>query len=447
MPTTMAFKKFSSPLVSGFKAAQGEFSCESCWGDGQGEGCRLFWNRPHPNPLPSRERVNGGTSMILLTGVDQDFHRPQKSPGAYEWWHFDGTDDKSGYSFVIQFHAGNLFSAYYQDSLRTYWEKTKSPLVTGSPAPEPPNPLDYCGVSFRLFHKGTLVAESLQEFSQKSLKASDKHGAVLLGPNRFNWDERGDPPSYVLTAQAPLHGGRTTIRARLFFTPNLKYSPTLPQPDIPSTHTWVLAAPLCHVEGTFEWVDHEGESGRIVPFVGKGYHDHHFGSVPLGRFVKSWHWGRVFLGNKTLVYSFQWPADGKEAPQGILFFSDREKESFVTRDFSFKILKASHNFFWLPYHRSLEVSEIPSIPGSSLKINHQILGDGPVSLILKNDVIWTVNDSAILNQGLSNYIYTPRLSNRLFYPLLKGKSLIIKSSTTADPPPDSGDVSTTRPPV
>ncbi|HEV2352843.1 MAG TPA: hypothetical protein VGR89_01260, partial [Puia sp.] len=199
--------------------------------------------------------------MNLLAGVEQDFHRPQKSPGAYEWWHFDGTDDKSGYSFVIQFHAGNLFSAYYQDSLKTYWEKTKSPmspeiLVKGDAGPSiAPNPLDYCGVSFRLFHEGRMVAESLQEFSRKSLKAPDKHGAVLLGPNRFNWDQRGDPPSYVLTAQAPLHGGKTTVRARLFFTPNLKYNPTLPQPDIPSTHTWVLAAPLCHVEGTFEWVD------------------------------------------------------------------------------------------------------------------------------------------------------------------------------------------------
>src|SRR5258708_2838201 len=104
--------------------------------------------------------------MNLLSGVDQDHHRQQTSPGAYEWWHFDGTDEKTGYSFSIQFFAGNLFSAYYQNNLKTYWQKTKSPFVEDSqtetppalsdrresngPNPHavsPPNPLDYSGVA------------------------------------------------------------------------------------------------------------------------------------------------------------------------------------------------------------------------------------------------------------------------------------------------------------
>ncbi len=50
-------------------------------------------------------------------------------------------------------------------------------------------------------------------------------------------------------------------------------------------------------------------------FVGKGYHDHHFGSVPLGQFVKAWHWGRAFLGEETLVYSLQVPPMRKNPPE------------------------------------------------------------------------------------------------------------------------------------
>lgn len=155
--------------------------------------------------------------MNLLSGVKQDFHRPQKSPGAYEWWHFDGTDDKTGLSFSLQFYAGNLFSAYYQDNLKTYWQKTKSPLMDNVTVKaeslkshpsvvSPPNPLDYCGVSFRIFRKDILVGESLQEFSGAFLKASDRHGAVKLGPSRFNWDKEGNPASYVITVQSPLQG-------------------------------------------------------------------------------------------------------------------------------------------------------------------------------------------------------------------------------------------------
>ncbi|HXL73335.1 MAG TPA: hypothetical protein VN963_06890, partial [bacterium] len=200
--------------------------------------------------------------MNLLSGVKEDFHRPQKSPGSYEWWHFDGTDDQSGLSFNLQFYAGNLFSAYYQDNLKTYWQKTKSPLAAGGSINTEslaPNPLDYCGVAFRIFRNDNLVGESLQEFSGKFLKASDHHGAVKLGPSRFNWDEGGAPPSYVITVQSPLQTKRGYLRARLFFTPLLKKIPDLPPPEIPSTHTWVLAAPLCHVEGTLQWCNALGD--------------------------------------------------------------------------------------------------------------------------------------------------------------------------------------------
>ncbi|HUO57775.1 MAG TPA: hypothetical protein VMV05_06325 [bacterium] len=379
--------------------------------------------------------------MNLLFGVDQDFHRPQTNPGAYEWWHFDGTDDQSGYSFVIQFHAGNLFSAYYQDSLKTYWEKTKSPLVDSSLNPASPNPLDYGGVSFRLFHKGRMVVESLQEFSQKSLKASDKHGAVLLGPNRFNWDERGDPPSYVLTVQAPGQGGKSTLRARLFFTPrSFRVEDNRdPDGDYFSTHTWVLAAPVCHVEGTLEWVTLSGDTKKEVAFVGKGYHDHHFGTVPLDRFVKSWHWGHQDLGGVHLLYSVQIPHEKNGAPL-VDVISIHGNQAQVW-DVNIRLPLRARNLYWTPYEKRLE-----SPRANDLRITHgQTLCPGPALSVFRDNSEWTFNGKHVGGPGLSHHLYTPRLSSRFFFPLLKGKSLIIKSSEDTELPPPSEDVSTTRP--
>ncbi len=380
--------------------------------------------------------------MNLLTGVNQDFHRPQKAPGAYEWWHFDAEDEKSGYSFSIQFFAGNLFSAYYQDSLKTYWEKTKSPLVDASPKPAEgaPNPLDYCGVTFRIFHKGGLVGESLQEFEGAFLKASDKQGAVLLGPNRFNWDERGDPPSYTITVQAPVKGGKKLLRARLFFTPLLTQFPSFPQNEIRSTHTWVLAAPLCHVEGTLQWVDARGESEKERPFVGKGYHDHHFGSVPLDRFVKAWHWGRAFLGEETLVYSVQIPAEVQEKPEGFLLTSGTS--GIQVWRVAYELSKNRRNFFWLPYQKNLGFTD-----AQSLSISHrQILSEGPVSLIFGDGVQWTTGEITLEGKGMSNYLYTPRLSSRFFFPMLKGKTIVVtKAVENPEPSPPSKDVTLNRP--
>ncbi|HEY5038371.1 MAG TPA: hypothetical protein VIJ93_04785, partial [bacterium] len=195
--------------------------------------------------------------MNLLSGIEQDFHRPQKNPGAYEWWHFDGTDDNKSLSFSTQFYAGHLLSPFYQEKLATYWKEAKSPLVTNTKV-DVPNPLDFCGVIFRLFHKGRLAGEFLQEFDHDMLRASDSQPAVLLGSNRFNWDPAGNPPSYTLTLQGPLQTNGKSLRARLFFTPE-RISLPAPQSseDLP-THTWILAAPRCHVEGTIEWCDAEG---------------------------------------------------------------------------------------------------------------------------------------------------------------------------------------------
>ncbi|GEM_PF-1708792 len=369
--------------------------------------------------------------MNLLSGVQQDFHRPQKSPGSYEWWHFDGTDDKTDLSFSLQFYAGNLFSAYYQDSLKTYWQKTKSPLVNSVSvktesleshprvAP-PPNPLDYCGVTFRIFRNGNLLGESLQEFSGKFLKASDRHGAVKLGPSRFNWDAEGNPSSYVISVQSPLQGKKGYLRARLFFTPLMTEMPILPSPEMPSTHTWVLAAPLCHVEGTLQWCNRLGDVEKEEGFIGKGYHDHHWGSVPLDRFIKSWYWGRSFIGDKTFIYSVQTPVSENEKNESVLLILNKDKVETIDLASQPRLNNYRHNFFWLPYEKKLSFTD-----SCGLKIDHKnILSDGPVSLIFQDQLDRETSSESLAGSGISNYLYTPRLSSNFFFPMLKARTTV-----------------------
>lgn len=380
--------------------------------------------------------------MNLLSGVEQDFHRPQKTPGAYEWWHFDGTDDTSGISFSAQFYAGHLLSPYYQEKLAAYWKEAKSPMVSGkAPLADPPNPLDHTGVIFRIFHKGALLDEFLQEFDPGMLKASERDPAVLLGSNRFNWDPAGDPASYTVTLQGQVKGGRQSLRARLFFTPQ-KFSFPLPQrSETLPTHTWILAAPLCHVEGTLEWCDSEGNVKKELTFVGKGYHDHHFGSVPLGQFVKAWHWGRAFGGDETLVYSVRIPMDEKEPPEGFLLtLSPSGAEAWSV---SYRLSQNRRNFFWLPYQKNLAFTDV-----QSLRIGHQqVLSDGPVSLIFEDRVQWLKNGKILKGSGMSNYLYTPRLSSRFFFPMLKAKTVKVIKPLMGHPGDNDkpgGDVFTDR---
>jgi carotenoid 1,2-hydratase len=381
--------------------------------------------------------------MNLLSGVEQDFHRPQRTPGAYEWWHFDGTDDTSGLCFSAQFYAGHLLSPYYQESLARYWKETRSPLVAGGGPPRPPNPLDYTGVAFRVFKGGDLLGEFLQEFDPGMLKASEREPALLLGSNRFNWIPDGDPPSYALTLQGKVERG-LSLRARLFFTPRELEVPLPPASETLPSHTWVLAAPLCHVEGTFEWCDAEGAVKKERKFVGRGYHDHHYGSVPLDRFVSAWHWGRAFLGEETLVYSMRLPRDEKEPPEGFLLAGS--PSGTKARRVSFGLSQARRNFFWVPYHKGLGSTDV-----QDLRISHRrVLSDGPVSLLFGDEVEWAGNGPALKGGGMSNYLYTPRLSSRFFFPMLKGKTVKVARAALSGPgtlDQPGGDVFTDRPDI
>jgi carotenoid 1,2-hydratase len=261
----------------------------------------------------------------------------------------------------------------------------------------------------------------------------------LLGPNRFNWDALGDPPSYVITFQAPLRSGQKLLRARLFFTPLTGEITNLPAPEVPSTHTWVLTAPRCHVEGTLQWCNAGGESEKEQGFVGSGYHDHHFGSVPLDRFVKSWRWGRAFLGDQTLVYSIQAPMDEREKPESIVVWLDKNKTARVERSRDIAFSKPRRNFFFLPHPKTIIVQG-----AEPLKIQpKKILSDGPVSLILEDQV----ESKGFKASGLSTYLYTPRLSSRFFFPLLKGKTTVFTPPWEAAPASlnqPGGDVFTDR---
>jgi carotenoid 1,2-hydratase len=374
--------------------------------------------------------------MNLLSGVEQDFHRPQKSPGAYEWWHFDGLDDHSGYSFSAQFYAGNPLSPFYQQTLKRYLQETQSPLVK-SPTAAPPQPLDFCGVVFRVFKKGALVDEFLQEFTPGQLKASEEQAALLLGPNRFHFDAAGDPPGYTVTLQGKVSKDRS-LRARFFFIPEM--TPPFPMESIESlpTHSWVLAAPRCRVEGTLQWCDPEGEVLSEIPWAGFGYHDHHFGTVPLDRFLRAWHWGHAFLGSKTVIYSYQEPLAADEKPKGLWMTLD--KAEFKVWDAAFEPSKKRWNFFALPYVKALGFTDF-----DAFKVLHRtILSDGPASLMFEDEVTWEKDGAALTAVGLSQYLYPPRFSSSLFYPMLKGKTQILSKPTENTPRP-GGDVTTERP--
>jgi hypothetical protein len=160
--------------------------------------------------------------------------------------------------------------------------------------------------------------------------------------------------------------------------------------------------------------------------------------VPLERFVSAWHWGRAFFEDQAVLYSVQLPADPKEGPEGTLVFLSHGKAEAVCHTQRLELSRKGRNFFLLPFHRAIRFQSSPT-----LRIEHQeVLSDGPLSLVFRDQVSFEGGQGV---EGLSHFLYPPRLSNPLFFPMLKGRTEFIRRPADLTPPPSSGDVTTSRP--
>jgi hypothetical protein len=137
------------------------------------------------------------------------------------------------------------------------------------------------------------------------------------------------------------------------------------------------------------------------------------------------------LGNETLVYSVQIPAGKNEQPAGFLLTAGLSDSR--TWQVSYRLAKKWRNIFWLPFHKNLEFTD-----AQVLQIHHhRTLSGGPVSLFWEDRVRWVKEGKTLEGHGLSTYLYTPRLSNPFFFPMLKAKT--IRLVKPAPGPPDSRD--------
>ena len=74
-------------------------------------------------------------------------------------------------------------------------------------------------------------------------------------------------------------------------------------------HHWVLANPLCSVTGAITLT---GPSGPVrLSLNGQGYHDHNYGTGPIGPGLRRWMWGRVLAGDgdHALMFHLAQPRD------------------------------------------------------------------------------------------------------------------------------------------
>lgn len=206
------------------------------------------------------------------------------APGGYEWWHFDAENAAGDLRVVAGLHFGYVPNATY---LRQYRRYRRRPTRV-----RPPVPADFACVSLAVYERNRVLASWLSPIPAAGCSAAKGRVEVRLGPNSLRADVSGDR---LLTLE--VNGARAELRFRPRFALVPVERHLLPKIPGGAEHRWIIADPLCDVEGEIHLPD-----CPTIRFTGRGFHDHSYGTAPLAMAVRRWIRGRMLLEDVAVVF-------------------------------------------------------------------------------------------------------------------------------------------------
>jgi carotenoid 1,2-hydratase len=223
------------------------------------------------------------------------------SPGGYEWWYFDAESLDGRTRLVAILLEGFVFHPGY---LRAYGRFRRNPTKI-----TPPVAGDFPVAYLCLYRDQKIASQFITQVPPGEFDASPDGPRVTLGRNSLHLDDAGDyrlrmtGHPWRVTTRGPVTDRGRTLDADLTFAPIVRHEPMertfLSREMTDADHKWVLAAPCCRVAGTVAGED----------FTGLGYHDHNYGTAPLGPGLRRWVWGRILDDDSADLFHHAEPRD------------------------------------------------------------------------------------------------------------------------------------------
>ncbi len=221
-----------------------------------------------------------------------------RAPGGYEWWYFDAEDRASDTQIVAIYLHGFVFHPRY---LREYFAYLRRPTRTRPPVPD-----DFACAYFCVYRAGRILHQFMAQYPAEQFAARMDRPEVKIGPNRMESRSTaidltlsGTP--WKLTGMGPKLLKGQTLSAELAFAPRLTLEPSerrfFSKELAGADHHWVVANPLCEVRGSIALTGQ-----NPIRFEGRGYHDHNYGTGPIGPGLKHWFWGRALLDDAAITF-------------------------------------------------------------------------------------------------------------------------------------------------
>jgi len=242
--------------------------------------------------------------LLDLTAAPDGWHNVA-APGGYEWWYFNAEDSAADRQIVAILFQGFAFHPGY---LRAHARYRRNPTKV-----PPALPRDYPCAYLVVYGKGKIAHQFLTQYKPAAFTGATDKPEVTVGPNSLRSNNgayelslAGTP--WRLTWKGPRQSVGQTLSATLRFTPTFQHSPMertfLSREMTGADHHWVLASPHCRVSGVIQ-----PPGGSPIEFSGVGYHDHNYGTGPIGPGLLRWAWGRAIFDDRTLAFHVAVPKD------------------------------------------------------------------------------------------------------------------------------------------
>lgn len=217
------------------------------------------------------EATTEPVTLPLFTppGNPNGWHRVM-APGGYEWWRFEAMDERNDRQIIAVIGQGWPFHREYVRRYRRYMRHpTRYP---------PPVPQDFPFVWFVLQERARLrasffVSEGMQRFSD----VGTAHVDVSMADCSFRFADGGVIELTLRESSPPRSAG---VSAQFTFRPRLRRCEAVQRAVCGEAHQWILTPQVYDVAGAVRLSGQAIDVAAIIPFNGRGVHDHQYGTQP-----------------------------------------------------------------------------------------------------------------------------------------------------------------------
>jgi hypothetical protein len=207
-----------------------------------------------------------------------------------------------------------------------------------------------------IFENGRLAGRFESQARGGGFSASEDHPHVRIDPSHFDTE----PDGRIHLQMRGTRRGGDTVTANLAFEPMLRHSPmrceVLSRDITGGDHFWVVPAPLCRVDGEVHFFESGRAIARVMRIVGRGMHDHRYGSRWPGSGVSRMIRGRILRDDRVVIFQHITPTASFRPLETVAIFADR---SHVESPRIAAVLRGeSHTASLLAYPRSIALGEL-----------------------------------------------------------------------------------------